>query len=89
MRNPIAGVLDAVGYAEVAAGGPMPCRRPDVPLTAENCRRCPALATCQAFGVRHPGALGRYGGKTTDPVRPYRVSWQKQFEQINEMKEQS
>ncbi|MBO0920362.1 WhiB family transcriptional regulator [Cellulomonas sp. zg-ZUI222] len=82
-------LLEAIGYAEAVAGGAMPCRRRDEPLAAEHCRRCPALATCQAFAVRHPGALGWYGGKTTDPVQPYRVRWQKQVRQVNEMREQS
>ena len=81
-------LLEAIGYAEAVSGGPMPCRRPDEPLFVENCRLCPALATCRTFGVRHPGALGRYGGNTTDPVHPYRGRWLKKVRQINEMREQ-
>ncbi len=80
-------VLDVVGYAEAIAGQPMACRRPGVPLDPQCCWACPAWSVCRGLGVRHPGVLGRDGGKTTDPVYRYRVRWMNRLDQINNMKE--
>jgi hypothetical protein len=75
-------LLDAVASAEVLGGELVPCRRPGEPLNPRFCGGCPVRWPCDAYGIRHPGSLGKDGDPTNDPVKPFKTRWRSRISEL-------